>query len=93
MKWSAGLVALVPPGVVTVTSTVPEPGGASAVTEEVLPTEKEVAGVEPNQTAVTPAKWVPVMVTAVAPPVGPDDGLTPLTVGAVLSALAWEAWP
>ena len=75
-------MVLVPPGVVTVTSTVPEPGGASAVTEEVPPTEKELAVVEPNQTAVAPAKWVPVMVTAGAPPVGPDNGLTPLTVGA-----------
>ena len=43
MNWSAGLVAVVPPGVVTVTSTVPEPPGRVAVMEVALFTVKVVA--------------------------------------------------
>src|SRR5262249_49435680 len=41
VNWSAGLTAEVPPGVVTVTSTVPVPGGLAAVIWASLTTEKE----------------------------------------------------
>jgi hypothetical protein len=41
----------------------------------------ELAGVEPNVTAVVPPKPVPVIVTTVPPATGPVDGLTPETVG------------
>ena len=48
MYWSAALVALVPPGVVTVTSTVPDaPAGAVAVMVVELLTVK-VAAVVPK---------------------------------------------
>ena len=40
----------------------------------------DVAGLAPKFTAVAPVKFVPVTVTDV--PAGPDDGLTPVTVGA-----------
>ncbi len=60
-------MALVPPGVVTVTSTVPAvPAGAVAVMLVALLTVKLVAAVEPNLTAVAPVKLVPVIVTVVA---------------------------
>ena len=71
MNWSAGLVALVPAGVVTVTSTVPEPAGAVAVMEVALFTVTVGGrGVDPNFTPVAPVKLVPVMVTEVPPAVG-----------------------
>ena len=49
MNWSAVLVALVPPAVLTVTSTVPEPGGDVAV-HEPPPQDTAVAGLVPNDT-------------------------------------------
>ena len=63
MNWSAAMVAEVPPGVVTVTSTVPVPAGEVAVMEVALLTVNAVAAVAPNLTAVAPVKPVPVMVT------------------------------
>ena len=76
-------MALVPPGVVTVTSTAPAlPAGDVAVIDVALLTVNEVAAVAPNFTAVAPVKLVPVMVTLVPPAVGPLVGLTPVTVGA-----------
>ncbi len=51
VNWSAGEVALVPPAVVTVTSTVPAPAGEVAVIEVALFTVKLVAAVAPNFTA------------------------------------------
>ena len=75
-------MTLVPPAVVTVTSTVPDPAGDVAVMVESLPTEYEAAAVAPNLTADAPVKFVPVIVTEVPPPLGPDDGLTAVTVGA-----------
>jgi hypothetical protein len=76
------LVADVPPGVVTVTSTVPDPAGATAVMDVADTTLKEVAAVEPNLTAVAPVRFVPVTVTEV--PVGPEGGLTEVTTGALV---------
>jgi hypothetical protein len=79
--WSAAPVALVPPGVVTVTSTaVPDvPAGEVAVMVVALLTLNDAA-VAPKLTAVAPVKFVPVMVTSV--PFGPDAGATLVTVGA-----------
>jgi hypothetical protein len=81
-NWSAALVALVPPAVVTVTLTVPLPDGEVAVMELELLTVKVAAAVFPNLTALVPVKPVPVTVTEVPPPDGPEEGLTELTVGA-----------
>ena len=85
-------VALVPPGVVTLTSTVPTvPGGemtmmwASSVTVTGL-----VLDTEPNLTAVTKVNPVPVIVTAVPPLAGPLVGAMPLTVGAA-TYVNWSA--
>lgn len=81
MNWSAALVALVPLGVVTVTSTVPLPGGEVAVIVVELTTETLVAAFGPKLTAVAPVRFAPLIVTLVPPAAGPDDGLTPLTAG------------
>ena len=75
-------MADVPFGAVTVTFTIPVPGGLSAVIEVSLTTVKFVAGVVPKSTAVAPVKPVPVMVTNVPPDAGPDDGLMLVTTGA-----------
>jgi hypothetical protein len=82
VKRSAAVVALVPLGVVTVTSTVPVPGGEIAVIEVALFTVKDLALALPNLIAVVPVKLVPVMVTLVPPAVGPEFGFTLVTVGA-----------
>jgi hypothetical protein len=74
-------VALIPPGVVTVTSTVPAPAGEVAVICVALFIVNVVAAVAPNFTAVAPVKFVPVMVTLVPPAVGPLVGFTDVTVG------------
>src|SRR5438874_1006639 len=63
-------------------STVPLPGGEAAVIWESLLKVKDVAGVFPKLTAVAPVKLVPEIVTLVPPAAGPEDGLTPVTVGA-----------
>ena len=88
MNWSAGIAGLVPPAVVTVTSTVPVPAGEVAVIEVALFTVKVVALFPPNFTAVAPLRFVPVMVTLVPPVVGPDVGLIEVTVGAGAEAMA-----
>ncbi len=74
MNWSDGEVAEVPPGVVTVTWTVPLPAGESAVISVSETTFTLVAAFEPKSTAVAPVKPVPVMVTGVPPPGGPLSG-------------------
>jgi len=84
VNWSALPTLDVPLGVVTVMSTVPrDPAGDSALIEVGPVTLKLVAGVDPKRTALAPVKFVPVIVTAVPPPVEPDEGLTALTVGDV----------
>nr|MCA1071700.1 hypothetical protein [Delftia acidovorans] len=83
MNWSAALVVLVPPGVVTRTSTVPAaPAGAVAVMLVALLTVKPPAAVAPKVTAVAPVKFVPVRVTEVPPAVGPAVGEMEVSVGA-----------
>ena len=78
-----------PPGLVTVTSTVPLPAGAVAVicVAELI---VKAATVAPNWTPVASLKPVPVIVTWVPPPVGPAFGLTEVTVGAA-SYVYWSA--
>jgi hypothetical protein len=92
VNWSADDVAEVPPGVVTVMSSVAAPAlaGAAAVIELAESTVTELAGVDPNATAEPLVKPVPVIVTLVPPAVGPLDGLTSVTVGAE-SYVYWSA--
>jgi len=81
VNWSAELVALVPPGVVTVTSTVSLPAGEVAV----ICSSRVNRGVTedpPKRTAMAPEKLVPVIVTMVPPDAGPEPGEIPVTVGA-----------
>ncbi|GGV00445.1 hypothetical protein GCM10010502_63660 [Kitasatospora aureofaciens] len=69
-----------PLGVVTVTCTVPVPGGAVAVIWVSETTVKD-AVMAPNRTAVAPVKAVPVTVTRVPPAAGPEAGETEVTTG------------
>src|SRR5438128_1902264 len=55
----------VPPGVVTVTPTSPDPGGATALIDSSLSTVKDAACAEPKPTAVAPVNPLPVIVTLV----------------------------
>src|SRR6516225_8036564 len=83
-------MALVPPPVVTVTSTVPVPGGLVAVSLVGDTNVTPVAAFAPKLTVAVLVKLVPVMVTAVPPLGGPDEGDTPETVGTV-STVGWAA--
>ena len=74
-------MALVPPAVVTVTSTVPTPAGEVAVIWVVLLTMKRAAWLPNLTVALSSEKLVPVMVTLAPPEVGPVFGLTLVTVG------------
>ena len=68
---------------VTATFTDPaEFAGVVAVIEVALLTVKLVAATPPNLTTVAPVKLVPVIVTLAPPAVGPELGLTLVTVGA-----------
>ncbi|GFE12090.1 hypothetical protein Sgleb_01370 [Streptomyces glebosus] len=71
---------LVPPGVDTVTATVPEPGGAVAVICE-LEFTVNAADTPPNRTAVAPENPEPDNVTTVPPDAGPEVGLTEVRLG------------
>ena len=79
MYWSAAVVALAPAVVVTVTFTVPDPGGEVAVHELAVQVTAEAAAV-PKLT-LPPDRFVPVMVTGVAPAAGPVFGVIPVTAG------------
>ena len=80
--WSAEEMGLVPPGVVTVTLTVPGlADGAVAASWVVDLNVTEVAGLEPKSTVAPETKFVPVIVTVFPPAVGPPAGLTLVTVG------------
>ena len=79
---SPALVGEVPPGPVTVMSTVPAGlAGEVAVICVSESTVNEAAGVAPKVTAVAPVKSAPVMTTEVPPAVGPELGTTELTAG------------
>ena len=60
---------------------------------EELTTVTFVAAFDPNSTAVAPFRFVPVIVTAVPPEVGPEDGLTPVTDGGCGPPLPMLYWP
>jgi hypothetical protein len=81
VNWLAAEVALVPPAVVTRTSTVPVPAGAVAVIWVALSTVK-AAVTPPKVTFVALEKFVPPMVTLVPPADGPLFGEIDVTVGA-----------
>ena len=74
-------MADVPAGVVTVTFTVPAPGGLMTVNVLSLTTVKLVAGAVPKSTTVAPVKPLPTIVTNVPPTLGPAAGLRPETAG------------
>ena len=76
VKWSAGAFTTeVPPGVVTVTSTVAAASAGEMMEIEVEElTTRPVPAVVPNLTTVAPVKPVPVTVTGVPPAVGPRAG-------------------
>jgi len=78
---SAAVFGLVPAGVVTRTSTVPVPAGATAVID-VLLLIVGATDVPPNATLVAPVKAVPVIVTEVPPASGPPAELSKVIVGA-----------
>jgi hypothetical protein len=85
------LSALVPPGVVTVTSTVPAvPGGVVAVIDEAEFTVMPVALAPPNFTALVPMNPCPEIVTVAPPASGPELGDTALTVGAGAKNVNWS---
>ena len=68
MKRSAAEVVEIPFGVCTVISTIPTgAAGEIAVIDVGLFKRKLVAASEPNQTAVAPARFNPVIVTGVPP--------------------------
>jgi len=79
----ASTTALVPVGVTILMSAVSPvvPGGLWAVILVSESTVKLAAGRAPKLTAVAPARLLPVMVTTVPPPVGPDVGAMAVTVG------------
>ncbi len=56
-----------PDELVTVTSTLPDPAGATALIWVGEVTAIEVAAVEPKRTAVAPVKLAPLIVTEVPP--------------------------
>ncbi len=66
---------------VTVTSTVPQPAGLTAVICMSLINVILLAGVEPNETLAALVKPVPVIVTLVPPTAGPLFGLIAVTIG------------
>ena len=85
MNLSATETALVPPAVVTVTSTTPAASaGVVAVINVALFTVKLEAAVAPNFTLVAPVKPVPAMATLVLPAVEPVTGEMLVTVGGAI---------
>ena len=83
MYRSPEMTAVVPPGVVTRTSTTPPEAVAGAVAFTWV-AETGVTAVPlkvPNVTAVAPVRLVPVMVTTVPPARGPAVGATEVTTG------------
>jgi hypothetical protein len=85
----------VPPGVETVRSTIPA-DSAGEVTEQVVVVEQvtAVAAVDPKLAVVDPTtKPVPVTVTAVPPPSGPEIGLMAVTTGTATAGMAVMVMP
>jgi hypothetical protein len=81
---SSEIAAEVPPGVLTVTSTVPAVSEGELAAQLVFVQLTAVAALEPKLTVVETepeTKPVPVTVTTVPPKSGPADGLMEVTVG------------
>jgi len=76
-------VADVPPPVVTVTLTVPDPAGEVAVICESETTVNDCAAAEPKSTALASVNPEPLIPSVVPPASGPTGGLIPLTTGAL----------
>jgi hypothetical protein len=85
VNWSAREVGDVPPGVVTVMSTVPASFAGEVAVHEVVDEQLTLVPAVPPKLAVVPptTKPVPVMVTPVPPTSGPALGDIPLTNGLV----------
>jgi hypothetical protein len=93
VNWSAVEVTLVPPGVVTVTSTPPaelEAGEVAVIVVSEFTVNTE--GTPPNVTAVAPVNPVPVMVTEGPPTSGPCVGETSVTVGDCTNDVTVIVW-
>jgi hypothetical protein len=83
MKRSIGTMALMPPAVITLTSTVAAAcAGDTAVMLPSLAPANLGATMPPKATAVARVKPLPEIVTDVPPAVGPDPGLIHVTLGA-----------
>jgi hypothetical protein len=93
VNWSAGVTALVPSGVTTVTSTVPSAWEAVVVVISVSETtvKTKSGSAESKSTSVALVKPVPVIVTRWPPRSIPRAGLTLVTVGASAALAAWLA--
>jgi hypothetical protein len=78
---AAAPVALVPSGVVTVTSTGPADCAGAVAVIDVSELTVKAAAVEPKSTLVAPVKSIPVIVTVVPPVANPERGVIPVTVG------------
>ena len=84
MIWSAGELAEVPPGVVTLMSTVPAERAGLVATIRLTVSLTIVPAVVPKSTAVAPARLAPVIVTFRPPATGLSVGLTAVTAGAAV---------
>jgi hypothetical protein len=86
VNWSAETAADVPPGAVTMMSSVAG-GFGGVVTIRLVSdaTRKLAAGTLPNETALAPVKPVPVTVIIVPPPVVPDELLALLATYRLIS--------
>jgi hypothetical protein len=84
VNWSAAEVADVPPGVATVTLTLPASSEGEVAVQDVVEEQlTAVPAVDPKLAVVEPTtKPVPVMPTLVLPNSGPVFGVTAVTVGA-----------
>src|SRR4051794_35640367 len=82
VKRSPALGELVPPGVVTSTSTTPVPGGETAVIDSTDSTANLRASVAPKRTALAAARFVPLMVMVSPPAWAPLAGSSAVTAGA-----------
>ena len=82
MNLAAAFVALVPEGVVIVTSTSPAAWAGEVAVTLVSDPKVKSASASPNRTEMTPVRLVPVMVTVVPPATGPTVGSRPVMVGA-----------
>ena len=84
-------MALVPPAVVTVTSTVPLPGGVNATSDVPPPlTDSITPELVPKATLVALRRLLPVTVTVAPPFPDPKAGLRPVTTGRATKT--YEYW-